>query len=352
MSVVGRLGYVAWFQKVPLAGVILFASALVACGGGGDDNNEGSATASPRQSVAAQIVSADLGVGPNRFSVGLVDQAQGQPVLDAENVNLRFFKVLAGDQAQLRSETLAQAVRFEKSYIDERTKEKVSTGEIAVYVAEAEFDEAGDWGVEITAQVDGQMIEPQRLAFQVLEADQVLSIGDPAPRSRQALASDVADQSEIDSMQPPDPLHDLTVADAIAAGRPTVVLFGTPAFCETQVCAPIMDTIMLPLYEQYGGQVAFMHIEPYLLEQARAGEGFCAVPVFNREFAAQGIGEGTGECPVVPADQLPPPEESWNLTVEPIVFVIDQQGIIAGKFDGPAGPDEVEAVLQAVLGGT
>ena len=106
---------------------------------------------------------------------------------------------------------------------------------------------------------------------------------------------------------------------------------------------------MLPLYEQYGGQVAFIHIEPYLLEQARAGEGFCAVPVFNRQFAAQGIGEGTSECPVVPEEQLGAPEESWNLTVEPIVFVIDAQGVIAGKFDGPAGPDEVESALHGVL---
>ena len=299
--------------------------------------------------MSAQIVSTDLGVGPNRFSVGLIDQALGQPILDAENVNLRFFKVIAENQAELRSEALAQTVRFEKSYIDEQTKETVSAGEIAVYVAEAEFGESGDWGVEVTAQVDGQLIDAQRLAFQVLEADQVLSIGDPAPRSRQTIASDVADQSEIDSMQPPDAFHEVTVADAIAAGRPTVILFGTPAFCETQICAPIMDTVMLPLYEQYGGQAAFIHIEPYLLEQARAGQGFCAVPVFNRGFAAQGIGEGTSECPVVPADQLPPLEESWELTVEPIVFVVDQQGVIAGKFDGPAGPDEVEAALQRTL---
>jgi len=325
------------------------AALLAACGGGNGDDGEDTSTASPGQGVAAQIVTTDLGVGPNRFSVGLVNEAEQELVLDAGNVKLRFFKVLADNQAQLRSEATAQTVRFEKSYIDERTKETITTGEIAVYVAEVEFDEAGDWGVEITADVDGQAIEPQRLAFEVLEADQVLSIGDSAPGSRQTIVPDVADVSEIDSMQPPDPFHDITVADAIAAGKPVVLLFGTPAFCETQTCAPAMNTVMLPLYEQYGDDATFIHVEPYALSLAREGKGFCPVPAFNREFAAQGIGEGTSECPPLPEEQLGAPEESWNLTAEPIVFVIDAQGVIAGKFDGPTGPDEVEASLQAAL---
>jgi len=43
------------------------------------------------------------------------------------------------------------------------------------------------------------------------------------------------------------------------------------------------------------------------------------------------------------------PDESWNLTGEPVLFVIDAQGVIAGKFDGPAGPDEVESALKRAL---
>jgi len=230
--------------------------------------------------------------------VGLVDQsARGTPILDAENVNLRFFKVLAGDQAELRSETVATTVRFDTFIVDEQTDERLVTGEIAVYVAQVEFDEAGSWGVEIAADVDGQPVGPFRLALTVLEPDQVLAIGDVAPRSRQMIASDVADISEIDSMFPPDPFHDITIADAVASGQPVVVLFGIPAFCETSTCAPVMDTVMLPLYEEYGKQATFIHVEPYVLSLARDGTGFCPVPSFNREFAAQGIGEGTSECP-------------------------------------------------------
>ena len=271
------------------------------------------------------------------------------PVLDARNVRLRFFKVLPGDQAEVRSEADAETVRFETSYINEATGQTVVTGEIAVYVAAVEFTEAGDWGVEITATVGDKDIDPIRLAFTVLERGATLNVGDPAPRSRQTIAADVADISEIESMLPADPFHDTTIADAIAAGKPVVVLFGTPAFCETRICAPVMNTVMLPLYEKYPDQVTFIHIEPYLLDQAREGKGFCAVPVFNREFAAQGIGEGTSDCPAIPPDQLPPPAESWNLAVEPIIFVVDRQGVIAGKFEAVVGADEVETSLLEVL---
>ena len=335
-----------------IAFVSITVTMIAACGGDEDDGEEASSTASPEQAVAAQIVTQELAVGTNRFSVGLVDQSErGTPILDAENVNLRFFKVLEGDQAQLRSEATADTVRFDRSYVNEQTKETVKTGEIAVYVANVSFDEAGDWGVEIAADVDGQAVGPFRLAFTVLPPEQVLSIGDPAPRTRQRIAADVADVSEIDTMQPPDPFHDVTIQDAISSGRPLVVLFGTPAFCETTTCAPVMNTVMIPLYEQYGDQAQFIHVEPYVTSLAREGKGFCPVPAFNREFAAQGIGEGTSECPPIPPEQLGTPEESWNLTGEPMLFVVDQQGVIAGKFDGPAGPDEVEAALQVALGG-
>lgn len=71
--------------------------------------------------------------------------------------------------------------------------------------------------------------------------------------------------------------------------------------------------------------------------------------MFNFELARQGVGEGLAPCPELSADELPPAEESWNLTTEPILFVIDQDGNIAGKFEGIVGPQEVEEALQQIL---
>ena len=137
-------------------------------------------------------------------------------------------------------------------------------------------------------------MNPLRTAFRVLPPDQVISIGDPAPASRQLTRGDVADITEIDSMQPPDPFHDLTIAAGLQTGKPLLVLFGTPAFCETRTCGPVMETVMLPLKQKYADRAVFIHVEPYRLAGARSGQGLCPVPAFNREFARTGQGEGSG----------------------------------------------------------
>ncbi len=332
---------------------VLVALSLIAaaCGGDGSGDEQPQATTpagSPGAgtNLAAQVVTSAQVVGPNRFALGVIDQDAGLPVLDGQ-LHFRFFKV-DGDQAQLRFESDAESVGFDTFYIDEATGKQVVTGKTGIYVANVEFDIAGAWGVEVTGTLAGREIQV-RIGFRVAEKGQTLAIGDPAPRSRQTIASDVSDIAEIDTMAPHDPMHDITVADAIAQGKPVLVLFGTPAFCETQTCGPVLQTVMLPLYGTYKAQANFIHIEPYLLKEAREGIGLCPVPIFNREFAAQGLGEGSSPCPRAPEGQLPPPEESWNLTTEPILFLIDGNGNIAGIFEGIVGPQEVEQALQRLL---
>jgi hypothetical protein len=148
-------------------------------------------------------------------------------------------------------------------------------------------------------------------------------------------------------MQPPEPFHDTTIADAVTSGKPSVIIFGTPAFCETMTCGPVMQTVMLPLYEEFKDKAAFIHVEPYLLEELRAGRAICAVPAFNAEFARQGLGEG-GDCPKASDEEIAAAGESWNLTTEPILFVVDAAGNIAGRFEGVISRQEVAALLATV----
>jgi len=334
-----------------IATVAVLAILAAACGGDGDDGAPSTTSpeaASESPPFSGVVVTTDLSTGPNRFAVGVIDEEEGQPILGAD-VALRFFKVLQGDQAELRFEAETEFVGFETFYLKEDTGEKVTTGDTGVYMTNVEFDETGDWGVEINGSADGETIGPIQLALQVLPPDQVLNVGDPAPRSRQKIASDVTDITEIDSMSPPDPLHVAAIADAVTSGKPSVILFGTPAFCETRTCGPVMETVMLPLYETYKDQANFIHVEPYLLEELRSGVGLCAVPAFNAEFARQGIGERGGECPRASGEEIQAAGESWELTTEPIVFVIDGDGKIAGKFEGIVGPQEVEELLSQLV---
>jgi hypothetical protein len=308
-----------------LAALALLAAAAAACGG----TSEPSGAEFPdvitlgEGEVFPVITNSTLAIGENRLSLGLLDQ-EDVPVLDAE-VHLRFFD-LTGDEPVLSSEADSRYIPVELSFIDEQSgKEKRLVGSNGVYVTQVSFDTAGDWGLQLDVTLaDGRQLEPIPFRFNVLEETTELAIGEPAPASRQLTLADVNDVTEIDSSFPSRPhMHETTVADALATGKPIVVAFATPAFCESRTCGPVMDTVMDPLHEKYQDQAVFIQIEPFSLKELR---------------------EGSARIPV-------PATEEWGLRTEPWVFVIDRQGKVAAKFEGIIALDEVESVLARVLEG-
>ncbi len=307
-----------------LAAALLAVAALAAACGGGEPA-DGTSPQFWRITLGEgelfpTVTNHTLAVGENRFSLGLLDK-DDNPVLGAE-VRLRFFD-LNGEQPALKSEADARFIPVELSFIDEQSGgQRQIVGDNGVYVATVNFDAPGRWGVEVTVTREGERLDPIPFQFDVLAESPELAIGDPAPPSRQLTLADVPDVSEIDSSFPPRPhMHDITVADALLLGKPVVVAFATPAFCESRTCGPVMDTVMDPLYERYTDQAVFIHIEPYKLRELR---------------------EGTDRIPVEATSE-------WKLETEPWVFVVDRQGRIAAKFEGIIALDEVENVLQQVL---
>ena len=267
-----------------------------------------------------QITNSALGVGANRFSLGLLDK-DGSPILDAQ-VHLRFFD-LNGTEPALVSEADPRFVPVELSFIDEQSgKQRRIVGGNGVYVAEVSFDRAGNWGVDVRTTLAGKALNPVPFRFNVLEKTPEVAVGERAPPSHQLTLADVADISQIDSSYPPRPqMHDMTVADALAAGKPLVIAFATPAFCESRTCGPVMDTVMDPLYARHKDEAAFIHIEPYQLKELREGSG--VIPV-----------AATGE---------------WRIQTEPWIFVVGRDGKVAAKFEGIVALDEVEAALRRAL---
>jgi hypothetical protein len=132
---------------------------------------------------------------------------------------------------------------------------------------------------------------------------------------------DVDDITEIDSSVPPNPaLHELTIAEALETGKPVVVAFVTPAFCETRFCGPVMDEVILPTMAEFGDAVEFIHIEPFDLPEIRAGRRVVS-----------------------------PTVEEWGVLSEPFVFVLNPDGTVAAKFEGIMEAEELSAALTAVL---
>lgn len=198
-----------------------------------------------------------------------------------------------------------------------------------VYGAQAvEFDRAGFWEVAIEAVVDGRTQQTTG-AFEVLARSDVPAAGDPAPRTRQVLAgASGVDPKAIDSRagadRPiPDPeLHDITIADAIAAGRPVMVVVSTPTFCVSRFCGPITDSVH-DLALQYGDRMAFIHLEVW------------------QDFEANTLNPAAAEW------IAPTPETDGG---EPWVFVIDANGVIIQRFDDVATDTELLAAVDTLVG--
>jgi len=312
-------------RSARLIAVVAALFTLVACGGDTQDESPVFPTVVSlgEGDVFPAVRNSALAVGENRFVLTLTDEDDA-PVLGAA-VHLRFYD-LGGEEPLLRSEAGARYVPVTLSFVDEQAGgEPVTTGEDGAYVAYVTFDRAGPWGVDLDVTIEGEHLDVEPFRFDVLEDTPEPGIGEPAPASVQATLPFVGSIEEIDSSSPPRPhMHDVTIADAIASGRPAVVAFATPAFCRTRTCAPLMDTVMDPLFDEYGGRAAFIHVEPYSLPELRQANVQNPVPAVRE----------------------------WRLETEPWIFVVDSQGNVAAKFEGIVAVDEVEAALADILGST
>ena len=292
---------------------------ISACSGGGGNGGDPDVISE----VTPVIVSSELAVGENRFMIGILS-SENEEIVGA-TVAFRFFK-LDGDQQELREEAPATPITLEKTYThthEDGTVETHGAGESGVYVAVVRFDEPGQWGVEVTATIADMTYDPSAIGFVVLEESASVSVGAPAPLSETLTLDDVEDVVEIDTSNPPIPeMHTMTIAEAVTSGRPSVIIFATPAFCLSRICGPTKDVVD-ELFEQYKGGVNFIHVEPYELDKARSGEGLFAVPAFSE----------------------------WGLRSEPWVFLVDSQGNIAAKFEAVVTMDELKAALEPLLPG-
>jgi hypothetical protein len=137
-----------------------------------------------------------------------------------------------------------------------------------------------------------------------------------APLSENRTLATEPDINKLNSGNDPDPaLYQLTVAEAVANGKPTVVGFITPGLCETRWCAPVLNSVAT-VRDQVGDAANFIHIEVY--------EDFQAL-TYVPEMA------------------------EWGLQTEPYIFILDKRGQVTASLPGPVSPRELMQALAEVL---
>jgi hypothetical protein len=249
------------------------------------------------------LVASELVVGENRFAVGL--QLPDNAIIDEADVAFTYYDL--SDPMNPVRESEADAERL--ASLD---------GQTVIYAHERAFDRAGRWGVQIDAtQPDGTTLS-RNIVFDVLADSSALMIGEQAPKIDSPTAADVdGDLTKLTSASEPNAaFYDMSIEDALANDKPTVLLFATPAFCQTRFCGPDYE-ITSGLQQRYGDQLNFVHVEVYSGLPNPEANGF----------------------------QFAEPMDDFGLRTEPWLYVIDADGTVTWRVEGLFTEGEVVTAL-------
>lgn len=273
-----------------------FLIGAAACGG--SDSSDSSETF-PEGAFAVRANS-DLGTGRDRLIVGVV-LADGTRLGSPEEGVTLEVSPIDDPEATQRVQGLFTSI---------------VEGGSGLYRGTFDFDRPGTWLVTVIPD-RGDPLEP--VPFPVLEAPSAPALGDAVP----VLATPTLDDLPIDRLttddEPDERFYRLSLDEALASGKRTVLVFSTPAFCQTSACGPLLDNVkaVAPGFPD----VNFIHVE-----------------VFT----------GFWEDGFVPdASHLAPSagQEGFALPSEPWVFVIDETGIVLARFEGVMAGEELGPFL-------
>jgi hypothetical protein len=264
----------------------------------------GTATSGPVSRVAPDaeevlsIVSGSFEqlVGARPFAFGIVGQ-DNQPVTGAD---VQVWVVPVGDGEATGP--------FDASF------HGMPDQPLGLYTADVEIPVPGPTAfVAVTA--DGRA-GADTIQVATPETSQLPAPGQDAVSTATPTTGETLGFDRVCTLDPPCGMHEMSLDDALADGRPVVVTFATPAYCHTAVCGPSVEVLEQVRTSGDHGDTVFVHCEIY----ADAG---------------QTVGE---------------PVKDWGLPSEPWLFTIDREGVIVNRTDGPllTLPDHVTTMVKAL----
>lgn len=248
-------------------------------------------------------------VGKNRYPFGVFEVDRTQ-VEDAD-VALYFAKSPTSKvEGPLPGKKISLETRA--AY---RSQGSSGPGEATSFylVDDVKFDRPGPWHV-IALIKDGDGFEATRVpSVNVGAQPRVVQVGQKAPKIKTPVPGDVGgDLAKIDTRQPPSSMHDVSL-DQVLGKKPVVLVFATPALCQSKVCGPTVD-VAEQVKAEVGDGVAFIHNE-----------------VFNDNDPNKGIR---------------PQLTEFGLQSEPWIFLIDRDGKVAKRIEGAIGVGELRADVE------
>jgi hypothetical protein len=312
-----------WKRSGSIAAFMIVALGLAACssGSGGEEAARGAPSAADFPSASGKTIEevfnentpTDLVVAPaasvfevgkNRYPFGLFEVDLTQ--VDDADVALYFAK----DPSAPVEGPLPAKVESLETKAPFRSKGVEAPGEARSYyvVDNVRFDRAGPWFAVAVIKTDDGFESSRIPSPTVGQYPGVAQVGQKAPAINTPTAADVGgDLSKIDTRQPPSSMHDVNFKDVLGK-KPIVLLFATPAFCQSRVCGPAVD-VAEQVKAESGDGIQFLNME-----------------VYNDNDPAKG---------------LRPQLNAFGLQTEPWVFFIGSDGRIKERIEGAIGVREM-----------
>lgn len=313
---------------------VVFPLAIAAAGCGGSSEETPGASAPAAKSSFPSVngrtlaqLAADVGgtdelvaspagrvfrVGENRFGFGLFTVGREQ-ITDAEAA---IYVAQDEDQPArgpfpARSESLETRPAFVA-----RTTAADPDAATVVYASQLKLPARGEWRLVAVVRRGEELAATRMPSIVVRRYAKIPAPGERPPRIHTPTVEDVGDLSKIDTRVPPSTMHEDDFAEVLGE-KPVVLLFATPALCQSRVCGPVVDVAEQVKSEYSDEEIAFIFMEVYRNNDLSAG--------------------------------IRPQLEAFGLTTEPWLFVVDAEGRVSTAIEGGFGLGELREAVERVL---
>ncbi len=164
--------------------------------------------------------------------------------------------------------------------------------------------------------------EPQQVEFGVAEPGDVglVSPGEPMRPVSTPTFADAKGFDPVCTRFDPCPFHEISLDEAIANGRPTVLQISTPGYCQSEICGPVLELLI--------------ELDP------SADMNVVHAEVYNEPARINEIG--------LSPELLGPAVTTYSMDFEPSLVVADAAGIVTARLDYAFDMADIRAALATV----
>ncbi len=187
-----------------------------------------------------------------------------------------------------------------------------------VYVVEPTLNVAGNWRGKVKIDGHGEV----ELAFPVSANPDTPIVGSmarvvPTPTEAAPMGvNPLCTRTDDKNKAAPCAFHTTSLDQVAGKGKPVVVMFATPARCQSRYCGPVLDQLIATA-PQYQDRVTPIHVEIY------------------KDLTS---------------NDLVPATDTWlGISGEPWIFAMDGTGKVTGRLSGAFATDEIRTLLDRAI---